>query len=151
MADQAEPQPGDDEVGYRKPPKQHRFKPGQSGNPRGRPKGALSLRKILANELEGKVMAQENGRQVKISRLAAIIKAQTFQAAKGRVSAAAWLVGLHIQAEGFQDERPEGERLSPADQAIMARFLADQFDEPTVETVEADPEDEGEEHSGEQG
>ena len=28
------------EVGYAKPPKQHRFKPGQSGNPAGRPRGS---------------------------------------------------------------------------------------------------------------
>ena len=28
----------DYEIGYGKPPKQTRFKPGQSGNPRGRPK-----------------------------------------------------------------------------------------------------------------
>ncbi len=28
----------DDEVGYRRPPKEHRFKPGCSGNPRGRPR-----------------------------------------------------------------------------------------------------------------
>lgn len=28
----------DDDVGYGRPPKKHRFKPGQSGNPRGRPR-----------------------------------------------------------------------------------------------------------------
>ena len=28
------------EVGYRKPPKHSQFKPGQSGNPNGRPRGA---------------------------------------------------------------------------------------------------------------
>lgn len=28
----------DDAVGYKRPPKQHQFKSGQSGNPRGRPK-----------------------------------------------------------------------------------------------------------------
>ncbi len=27
----------DEEVGFGRPPKQHQFKPGQSGNPRGRP------------------------------------------------------------------------------------------------------------------
>lgn len=34
------PPASDYEVGYGKPPQQTRFKPGQSGNPRGRPKGA---------------------------------------------------------------------------------------------------------------
>lgn len=33
-------------VGYRKPPRHRRFKPGQSGNPNGRPKGAKSLNTI---------------------------------------------------------------------------------------------------------
>jgi hypothetical protein len=28
----------DDDVGYRRPPRQHRWKPGQSGNPAGRPR-----------------------------------------------------------------------------------------------------------------
>lgn len=29
------------------PPKEHRFRPGQSGNPAGRPKGSVSIRKRL--------------------------------------------------------------------------------------------------------
>ena len=32
-----------DEVGYKKPPKKHQFKPGQSGNPTGLPKGHVGL------------------------------------------------------------------------------------------------------------
>ena len=33
----------DGQVGYRKPPVHTRFKPGQSGNPKGRPKGPRNL------------------------------------------------------------------------------------------------------------
>jgi hypothetical protein len=34
---------------YRKPPKEHQFKPGKSGNPRGRPKKKLSPTDGLAH------------------------------------------------------------------------------------------------------
>jgi Family of unknown function (DUF5681) len=38
-------------VGYGKPPLNSRYKPGQSGNPSGRPKGAASFRSDFAAEL----------------------------------------------------------------------------------------------------
>lgn len=38
-------------VGYKSPPASHRFKPGKSGNPRGRPKGAIDQRKIAEKVL----------------------------------------------------------------------------------------------------
>ncbi len=44
----------DYEVGYCRPPLATRFRPGQSGNPRGRPKGSRNLRavvKAVAGEL----------------------------------------------------------------------------------------------------
>lgn len=43
----------DDEtiIGYRRPPIAHRFQPGTSGNPRGRPKGSSSRKKIIERVL----------------------------------------------------------------------------------------------------
>ena len=42
-------------VGYRRPPRRAQFRPGQSGNPRGRPKGSRNfasvMKKVLAKPI----------------------------------------------------------------------------------------------------
>ena len=50
---------GGNEVGYRKPPMHTRFKPGQFGNPRGRPKGTKNLKTDLQEELGEKMKGQK--------------------------------------------------------------------------------------------
>lgn len=41
MAKEITTKQGKSEVGYKKPPKEHQFKPGQSGNPKGPPKATV--------------------------------------------------------------------------------------------------------------
>jgi hypothetical protein len=61
----------DGKVGYRKPPIHSRFKAGQSGNPKGRPKGKSSAAKLIEFESAWKIMA-ENILQFQSGREAAI-------------------------------------------------------------------------------
>ena len=64
----------DYEIGYGRPPAATRFQPGQSGNPRGRPKGARSIGQMLQQALNRRVPVHENGRERRIRLQDAIIQ-----------------------------------------------------------------------------
>jgi Family of unknown function (DUF5681) len=55
------------EIGYGKPPKHSRFRPGQSGNPAGRRKGVRNLMTDVKRTLQVPVKVKEGGRARKIS------------------------------------------------------------------------------------
>ena len=65
---------GDYEVGYGRPPKETRFTPGKSGNPKGRPKRKRSLAADLRKEVERMVEVVENGKRRRVSVQAAVIR-----------------------------------------------------------------------------
>ena len=121
---------GGEVVGYGKPPRKNQFQPGQSGNPRGRPKGAKGLKAELREELDELVTITSEGKPRRIRKRRLIIKALAAQAAKGNVAAADKLLSLVIQAEGFEDERATAKRLSDTDLLILNRFLGDEPAEP---------------------
>ena len=75
-------------VGYRHPPRQHQFKPGQSGNPKGRPKGSAQLNHKIGEILSRKVVFRNGEKEERISLLVAGVIAQAAKAAKGDVRSA---------------------------------------------------------------
>lgn len=73
----------DDKVGYCKPPKHSRFKPGQSGNPRGRPRKNRSIEAMIKRELDQTVVLKEGGREIRLSKREALIKQLVNRAISG--------------------------------------------------------------------
>jgi hypothetical protein len=61
-------------VGYARPPRATQFKPGQSGNAKGRPKGAKNFATVIADELKSRIVVTENGKRKSISKGEAIAK-----------------------------------------------------------------------------
>lgn len=61
------------ESGYGKPPKHARFKPGQSGNPNGRPKGHISTMQLLEKHLNASVTVMIGGKPKRMTRREALI------------------------------------------------------------------------------
>ena len=49
-------------VGYKRPPSKTQFKPGQSGNPRGRPKRKVDMSESLNRALDEKIVVTELGK-----------------------------------------------------------------------------------------
>lgn len=70
-------------VGYGKPPKQHQFKKGHSGNARGRPKKSRNVRTLLIETLNQRVQVRENGQIKTIPLRDAYIKKLTEKAMNG--------------------------------------------------------------------
>ena len=62
------------EVGFGKPPRQTQFKKGQSGNPKGRPRGAKNMATLFTQALKERVTVIENGRRRSISKQEALVK-----------------------------------------------------------------------------
>lgn len=109
--------PDADAVGYKRPPKDHQFRPGQSGNPLGRPKGARNFRNDLREEL-GEVIAFHDGnRDVMISKQRALIKRLVAEAIGGDTRAISSI--LSFCARTFGDEEDEQ---SPEDKEIVDAF-----------------------------
>jgi Family of unknown function (DUF5681) len=81
------------EVGYRKPPVEPQFKPGCSGNPKGRPKGARNklpalheerLKTIIIAEAYRTIKVSEGKRQITIPMAQAVVRAVGVNAARGQ-------------------------------------------------------------------
>jgi Family of unknown function (DUF5681) len=104
----ADPEQAVYEIGYGKPPATTQFKPGRSGNPRGRPKGARNklpalnderLKTIILEEAYRTIKVSEGRRQVTIPMAKAVVRALAVNAARGQLRSQQLFASLVSQTE----------------------------------------------------
>ena len=122
MSDQSN---DDYEVGYAKPPKSTRFKKGQSGNPKGRPKGAKGVKANLKRELASKITVRERGREIKISKAEVLAKGMMGDATKGDAKSRIEILKLDDELFGESQTSPAGHTQSAAPEPVDLDILRD--------------------------
>jgi hypothetical protein len=86
-------------VGYGQPPMGTRFRKGQSGNPKGRPRGTKNLKTLLDQALKEKITVNENGRRKTISKAQAGMKQIANQVASGDTKVTLKILEMHDRHE----------------------------------------------------
>jgi len=97
------PRDGNYETGYGKPPRHARFRKGQSGNPRGRPRGSKNLATVMDEALGERVAITENGRRKTATKLQVIVKQVVNRAAQGDHRSTQLLMGF-IERQRLTDK-----------------------------------------------
>jgi hypothetical protein len=109
-------------VGPRRPPKHSRFKPGASGNPKGRPKGSVSIAALLLKESLKKVAVSEGGRAKSVSKLQIVVHQITKGAMKGDPRATALFLNELAKINAVQSAIPPAQLVANLDVATMRRI-----------------------------
>lgn len=89
-------------VGYGKPPKKHQFKPGQSGNKKGRPPKSNNAVTILKDRLAAKIIVKEGGKQRQTTKLDALMMQTINTALQGNLKAASMIFDI-LDRKGLMD------------------------------------------------
>lgn len=114
---------GDHEVGYGKPPKAHRFRPGQSGNPRGRRKGQPNSKTFTEQELSRRQWVTVDGKRRQVSNREIMVLAQINKARKGDDKAFRILLELDEGLRRDTDAQLQSQNLSPEEREIIQRHV----------------------------
>lgn len=111
------------EVGYKRPPLQSRFKPGHSGNSKGKAQGQKNIKTELLDELKSKIAVTESGRRQLLSKQSIIVKRMVSDAAKGDARAREQLLRLLADIERVQPPLAADDPIGRAkDAEILAEF-----------------------------
>ena len=116
--------------GYKHPPKEHQFKKGKSGNPKGRPRKkkqtssdpGLDLIASVHRELRKSVFVQENGKHSEITKLDAFSAQLVAQSVNGKPSQQKMLLGLLMLDTHEETEQQTLEQLQSHDEDLLSEL-----------------------------
>jgi Family of unknown function (DUF5681) len=115
----------DDSVGYKRPPKHKQYRPGISGNPRGRPKKRATLQDIVTDVLFEKIEVRVGERTRRITSVSALMRTTMNRAIKGDYKFVMAVIAF-IRMSGLSDSNIDAlvaDIDTSADQAILADFI----------------------------
>lgn len=109
----------DRKVGYRRPPVHTRFKPGKSGNPKGRPKGQRNLTSEVEKAMAMPVPVTVNGRRKNVRTLTALVWRLREKALGGDHKSLLLLINLIQSSQGEEKGHGSLSALLAEDAAIL--------------------------------
>lgn len=109
------------EVGYGKPPRQTRFKAGQSGNPKGRAKGARGVKSEVIEVFNMPVVVKTAGKGKSVSTLRAVLLRVRQKALEG--DARAINLCLELGRQHLSEGSEKAETLTEAEQGIYDTYF----------------------------
>lgn len=112
-------------AGYGKPPVHAQFKPGRSGNPKGRPKGLRNIRSVIEEALNQRITIREGDRTRSLTKLDGVILTMITGALKGNPKALGSLI-MVMRSLGMTGEPPAANDQKPFtadDESLIADFL----------------------------
>ena len=89
--------PSDGKVGKGRPPKDKQFKPGQSGNPKGRRKGSRNLKTAFTAIMQRRVTIREDGKRRVVSGQDALLLSLFEAALRGDAKSKTQLLNLGVK------------------------------------------------------
>jgi len=116
--------------GYKNPPKEHQFRKGKSGNPKGRPRKkkqsssdpGLDLIASVHRELGKTISVQENGQHKEITKLEAFSAQLVAQSVNGKPSQQKMLLGLLMLDTHEETEKQTLEQLQSHDEDLLSEL-----------------------------
>ncbi len=110
------------QVGKGKPPKATQFQPGQSGNPKGRPKGSKNVHQVLSKILNEKITVTESGKKQVVDKLEGAIRVLVNKSFEGKPQSLKLLIDLLKDTQG-EPVTPSGSHFDDDDYATLMENL----------------------------